>query len=94
MSSINNVGSNTPIQKVQTTPIQKQVPTDAPAQVRVGGGDKVELSGVSHLMAALKKNDIRADKVAEIKAQIANGTYDEDKKLDGALDGLLDDLQK
>jgi negative regulator of flagellin synthesis FlgM len=94
MSSVNNVGANTPIQKIQTTPIQKQVPANAPAQVPVSGGDKVELSGVSHLMAALKKNDIRADKVAEIKAQIANGTYDEDKKLDGALDGLLDDLTK
>jgi anti-sigma28 factor (negative regulator of flagellin synthesis) len=92
MSSVNNVGANVPIQKIQTTPIQKQVPTDAPSQVRVG--DKVELSGMSQLMATLKKNDVRADKVAEIKAQIANGTYDEDKKLDGALDGLLDDLTK
>ena len=92
MSSVNNVGANTPIQKIQTTPIQKQVPTDAPNQVRVG--DKVELSGMSSLMATLKKNDVRADKVAEIKAQLANGTYDEDKKLDGALDGLLDDLTK
>ena len=92
MSSVNNVGANTPIQKIQTTPVQKQVPAGAPSQVRLG--DKVELSGMSHLMATLKKNDIRADKVAEIKAQIANGTYDTDKKLDGALDGLLDDLMK
>ena len=30
----------------------------------------------------------------EIKAQLANGTYDEDKKLDGSLDKLLDDLLK
>ncbi len=93
MSSVNNIGANTPIQKIQTTPIQKQVPANAPAQVPVGG-DKVELSGMSHLMAALKKNDVRADKVAEIKAQIASGTYNEDKNLDGALDGLLDDLEK
>ena len=92
MSSVNNVGANTPIQKIQTTPIQKQVPANAPEQVRVG--DKVELSGMSQLMATLKKNDIRADKVAEVKAQIANGTYDEEGKLDGALDGLLDDLGK
>jgi anti-sigma28 factor (negative regulator of flagellin synthesis) len=92
MSSINNVSGNVPVQKLATTPIQKQVPAEAPKQVRVS--DKVELSGVSHLMAALKKNDIRAEKVASIKAQIAAGTYDDDKKLDAALDGLLDDLMK
>lgn len=92
MSSVNNIGGNIPVQKVVTAPVQKQVPADAPRQVRVT--DKVELSGVSHLMAALKKNDVRAEKVAEIKAQIATGTYDDDKKLDAALDGLLDDLMK
>jgi anti-sigma28 factor (negative regulator of flagellin synthesis) len=92
MSSVNNVTNANPVQKIITTPIQKQVPTEAPRQVRVS--DRVELSGVSHLMAALRKNDIRADKVAQIKAQIAAGTYEDDKKLDGALDGLLDDLMK
>jgi anti-sigma28 factor (negative regulator of flagellin synthesis) len=92
MSSVNNVTNANPVQKIVTTPIQKQVPAEAPKQVRVS--DRVELSGVSHLMAALRKNDIRADRVAEIKAQIAAGTYDDDKKLDGALDGLLDDLLK
>ena len=92
MSSINQVGGNTPVQRVVTNPIQKQVPADAPKQLPVT--DKLELSGASHLLKTLKKNDIRADKVAEIKAAIANGTYDDDKKLDGALDGLLDDLTK
>ena len=89
---VNNVGSSTPIQKVITPPIQKQVSADAPKQLRAT--DRVELSGMSHLAAALKKNDIRADKVAQIKAQIAAGKYETDKKLDGALDGLLDDLAK
>jgi anti-sigma28 factor (negative regulator of flagellin synthesis) len=94
MSSVNHIGNSTPIQKVVTTPpVQKQVPPDAPKQVRVT--DKVELSGMSQLLATLKKNDIRADKVAAIKAQIASGAYDaDDKKLDAALDGLLDDLLK
>lgn len=92
MSSVNNVGGSSPIQKIVTPPIQKQVSTDAPKQVRVT--DKVELSGMSHLLAALKKNDIRADKVAQIKAQIQAGTYEDGKKLDVATDRLLDDLQK
>jgi negative regulator of flagellin synthesis FlgM len=36
--------------------------------------------------------DIRTDKVAEIRAQIANGTYETDEKLNVALDRLLDEL--
>ena len=92
MSSVNNVSGNVPVQKITTTPVQKQLPAEAPKQVRVT--DHVELSGMSHLMATLKKNDIRTEKVAEIKAQIAAGTYDDEKKMDAALDGLLDDLLK
>ena len=92
MSSINNIGSTTPVNPVVTTPVQKQVPAEAPKQVPLS--DRLELSGLTPFANALKKNDIRADKVADIKAQLANGTYDEDKKLDGALDKLLDDLLK
>ena len=92
MSSVNNIGSSAPIAPVVTSPVQKQVPTEATKQVSVS--DRLELSGLSPFAAALKKNDIRADKVADIKAQIANGTYEDDKKLDGAVDKLLDDILK
>jgi anti-sigma28 factor (negative regulator of flagellin synthesis) len=46
------------------------------------------------LLKTLKNNDIRTDKVAAIKAQIEAGTYEDDKKLDAAVDRLLDDLLK
>jgi flagellar biosynthesis anti-sigma factor FlgM len=96
MSSINGVGNasqNSPVQKLASQPIQKQIPADAPPQMRAT--DKVELSGVGHLMQALRANaDVRADKVAAIKAQIEAGTYEDDKKLDVAVDRLLDDLTK
>ena len=92
MSSINHVGGSSPVQRVVTNPVQKQVPADAPAQLPVT--DKLELSGASHLLKALKKNDVRTEKVAEIKAQIEAGTYDDEKKLDVAVDRLLDDLLK
>lgn len=35
---------------------------------------------------------IRSDRVADIKAQIADGTYETDAKLDAALDRLLDEI--
>ena len=96
MSSINSIGgagAAGPVQRLVNNPIQKQVPADAPAQLPAT--DRLELSGVSHLLKTLKANgDVRTDKVAEIKAQIEAGTYDDDKKLDVAVDRLLDDLLK
>ena len=92
MSSINSVGANSPVQKIIQQPIQKQTPAEAPKQLPTV--DKLELSGMSHLLKTLKNNDIRTDKVAAIKAQIEAGTYDDDKKLDAAVDRLLDDLLK
>jgi negative regulator of flagellin synthesis FlgM len=58
---------------------------------------KVELSGADELhtkmMAKLKgQTDIRQEKVAAIRAAIANGTYETDAKLDIAAGRLLDDL--
>jgi flagellar biosynthesis anti-sigma factor FlgM len=91
INNVNNLSSSSPIQKIVSNPIQKQVAPDAPAQLPAT--DRLELSGSSHLLQALKTNTgIRADKVASIKAQIQAGTYKDDAKLDGAVDKLLNDL--
>ena len=92
MSFVNNIGNTSPVQRVVTNPVQKQAPADAPKQLPAT--DKLELSGVGHMLKTLKNNDVRADKVAEIKAQIEAGTYEDEKKLDAAVDRLLDDLLK
>ena len=92
MSSINSVGGNSPIQKIIQQPIQKQTPAEPPKQLPTV--DKLELSGMSHLLKTLKSNDVRVDKVAEIRAQIEAGTYETEDKLDAAADRLLDDLTK
>jgi anti-sigma28 factor (negative regulator of flagellin synthesis) len=92
MSSINNIGGQSPIQKITARPVQKQVGPDAPAQLPAT--DKLELSGVSHMLKSMKTNDVRLDKVAEIKSQIEAGKYEDDKKLDAAIDRLLDDMMK
>ena len=92
MSSVNSVGGNSSIQQIVSKPIQKEIKTDAQPAAR--RSDKLELSGVSHLLDSLKTNDVRAAKVAEIRAQIEAGTYETDDKLDIASDRLLDDLSR
>ena len=92
MSSINNIGSSSPVNKIIAKPVQKSLAAELPKQLPVS--DRLELSGVSHMLKALKSNDIRADKVASIRAQIDAESYIDDKKLDIAVDRLLDDLLK
>jgi anti-sigma28 factor (negative regulator of flagellin synthesis) len=92
MSSVNGLGGNSPVQKIISNPIYRSVPTD-PSKSS-SATDKVELSGMSHLLKALKNNDVRTEKVAAIKAQIEAGTYEDDAKMDAAVDRMLDDLMK
>jgi len=93
MNPVNHVGHVGPassVQKVVAKPVHREVAAQSPRQLPA---DRLELSGVSHLLKALKADgDVRTDKVAAIRAQIQAGTYEDDKKLDSAVDRLLDDL--
>ncbi|MCC6424378.1 MAG: flagellar biosynthesis anti-sigma factor FlgM [Phycisphaerales bacterium] len=90
--SINSIGNNNSVQRLTNSPIQRQVPADAPKQLPLT--DRLELSDVNHFMKALKSNDVRADKVASIRAQIETGTYEDDNKLNVAVDRLLDEMNQ
>jgi flagellar biosynthesis anti-sigma factor FlgM len=91
MSTINGLGGSLPISRAAPTrPVFRPADVQAPTTPR--SSDSVELGDVQHLMTKLKTNDVRMDKVAEIKAQIQAGTYETDAKLDAAADKLLDDV--
>ena len=90
MSAINGIGSNNPVQKIVSSPVHKSLPAQPAKQLKLT--DRVELSGVSQMLATLKTNDIRADKVASVRAAIEAGTYETGAKLDAAIDKLLNDL--
>jgi negative regulator of flagellin synthesis FlgM len=91
MSSIPGIGSSTPINNPNPGGSIKPPSSDnAPAPLT----DRVELSGIGHLLSKLKSNDIRADKVANVKSAINDGSYESDDKLNVAIDRLLDDLNK
>jgi anti-sigma28 factor (negative regulator of flagellin synthesis) len=90
MSQIPNISQSTPVQKIVANPIQKTVSPDA---TPIRASDRLELSGAGQMLAALKTNDVQTDKIASIRQQIQNGTYDADgSKLDSAADKLLDEL--
>lgn len=92
MSSIQGLGGTGPVQ--QPTSVTPKNPANAAATEKPTLADRLELSGVSHLFQALKTNDVRADKVADVKAQIQAGTYETDDKLNGATNKLLDEVLK
>ena len=92
MSGINGVGANTPVTRVNVPQtVNKEIPAGAAKPLPLT--DKVQLSHVNQMMATLKAGgDIRADKVAAIRAQLEAGTYETEAKLDKAIDRLIDDL--
>jgi len=52
--------------------------------------DRIDIS--DQAFAAALDRSARQEQLAEIRQQIAAGTYDEASKLDGAIDGLMRDL--
>lgn len=57
------------------------------------GVDQLDISPEADLVAQIRDMpEIRADRVAQIKAQIASGTYETSDKLDIALSRLLDEI--
>lgn len=94
MNSINPVAASAAAYKVQPAAPARAQETAAAAgpAAPTRGADRVELSGLQNFMQVLKSNDIRTEKVAEIKAQIEANTYETDDKLNVAIDRLIDDL--
>lgn len=55
--------------------------------------DQLDLSSEAQLISQTNAtSDVRMDKIADIRAQIANGTYETPEKLDAAVTQLLDQL--
>ena len=55
--------------------------------------DELTLSPEATLISQLQDvPDVRADRVAQLRAQIAAGTYETEEKLNAALDRLLDEI--
>jgi negative regulator of flagellin synthesis FlgM len=58
-----------------------------------GVGDRVDISEAGRIADRLAEiPEIRAERVQELRAAIAGGTYETDEKLDVAVERLLDEI--
>ncbi len=57
------------------------------------GADRIDISQEAEFLSQVHDlPDVRADRVADIRAQLAAGTYETRQKLDVAIGRLLDEL--
>ena len=86
--------TNGAVQKVQqansTTKANDPQSTSSPAMDTV---DQLDISSEAKMLSQLKvAGEFRADKVADIRNQIATGQYETPEKLDVTVNRLLDEL--
>jgi anti-sigma28 factor (negative regulator of flagellin synthesis) len=86
--NINPVGNGWQIQGLANQPVMRSISPQSQPRAT----DRLELSGNSHLLQALRSNEVRVDKVSIIKAQIEAGSYETSEKLDAAVDRMLDEI--
>jgi negative regulator of flagellin synthesis FlgM len=78
-----------PIHAPHSTRAVQPTSTEAAAPT----GDQVDISEAGRIAERLAElPDIRADRVAELRAAISSGTYETGDKLSTAVDRLLDEL--
>jgi negative regulator of flagellin synthesis FlgM len=81
----------------QTSPAQRNQPQQTdPAQAKPANqADQLDLSSSVNRLDSTQvagSGEIRVDRVAELRRQIADGSYETPEKLDAALDRMLDQL--
>jgi negative regulator of flagellin synthesis FlgM len=81
------------VQAGQTEQAGRTPPAGVDGVRRGENPDRVELSDHARFMEKLRSMPpVRADKIAQIRAEIEAGTYESDEKLATAMDRLLEDL--
>ena len=89
------------VSTAQPTPAAQRTPPQKPAEMAAGTSsapiDQLDLSSTISSVNRVQSGseiagggEIRIDRVAEIRRQIASGDYETPEKLDAALDKLLD----
>ncbi|MEX0793859.1 MAG: flagellar biosynthesis anti-sigma factor FlgM [Pirellulaceae bacterium] len=89
---INGTTAIHPAQQIRG-PHQNIASESANSRSRIDTVDQLDISSEANMISRAQESpEIRADRVASIKAQIADGTYMTGDKLDIALDRLMDEF--
>lgn len=80
-----NQANSVSFQETRASASQIQQPAQTPL-------DRVEMSFEAQMLSRTSVDGIRADRVANIRAQIASGVYETPAKLDAAVSRLLDEM--
>lgn len=84
-----------PTSNIQTSSavnLQTQNTTSSADLANSAPVDQLDISAEAQMMSTAASTDIRADRVADIRAQIANGQYDTAEKLDAAVSRMFDEI--
>ena len=89
IGSIQAAGGMTPVTgpRLEAVKPSSSIPNGLPV-------DRVEISPIARLMSEVSAlPDIRAEKVAQVRAEIQAGTYITPEKMDIAIERLMEDIQ-
>lgn len=93
VSSTGSVGGAGPVRPAQVSPTQG--PTQPAPSGLEAPRDEVEISSAARMLEQLQNNpQVRAERLADIRAAIEAGTYETEDKLAAAVDRLLDEIQQ
>lgn len=88
---VGSVSGAAPIRPMGGSPATRETGVSRPQAPR----DELELSSAGKMLDQLSQNpDLRTERLNQIKAAIANGTYDTDEKLEAALSRMFDVLSQ
>jgi len=74
-------------------PHRAQAPQPSAQRSNITGADQLDISREADMVSRVRDlPDIRADRVAEIRAAIEEGVYETDEKLELAVGRLLDEI--
>lgn len=84
------IRSTSNIQTSSAVNLQKQNSTSATQNANSVPVDSLEISAEAQMLSTSSATDIRADRVADLRSQIASGEYETPEKLEAAVSRMFD----
>ena len=86
------IRSTSNLQTSSAVNLQKQNSANATQNNNSVPVDSLEISAEAQLLSTSGATEIRADRVADLRAQIASGDYETPEKLEAAVGRMFDDF--